>query len=1025
MIHLHTRSCYTLLESTLKIEQIIQAALDHNQNAVALTEKNVMFSTMAFLHQAQKAGLKPVIGLEADVRMNESIVSLILYARNNQGLSHLFELSSLLGLREQKVLEKEEVLPYMEDLIVLTSGMDEQIDLMIEKGKNESLAELLEEIQEMNPDFFVSIALNDSSRQRANNHFLKTIAQSLSIPTVALSRIDYLNDSDSETLRLLQAIGHQKNLQDPSLRVRAHRYWRTEEEMKSLYDPEDLQMTETIAAMTNVSLPLERSDLPVFESESMGSASSSEYLRALCRAGLKKRRNGQVTPEYANRLAYELDMIEKMGFSDYFLIVWDFIRYGRSQDILIGPGRGSAAGSLVSYCLGITHIDPIQANLLFERFLNPERISMPDIDTDIPDDRRDEIIAYVASKYGNNHAAHIVTFATLKARMALRDTARALNIHVRVADQLCSLLGNDPKITLESAYRNNRQFRSLVDSRNSLKQLFEQASRIEGLPRHISVHAGGIILSGKPISQFAPLIDAGMQIPAVQFTMEYLEEIGLIKFDFLGLKNLSVIDAMNRKIEQIHGQRLDLLHLPLNDPKVYQLLRNADTLGVFQLESDGIRQLIRQYQPERFEDIAAILALYRPGPMKNIGLFLEAKRNRNSQNRRVLHPALQDLLQETGGVFLYQEQIMKAAQIIGGFSLAQADSLRKAMSKKDHRLMESYRKLFIEGAANQGIEESKAVEIFEVMERFADYGFNKSHSYVYALIVYQMAYIKANYPQVFYLCNLNSCMGSASKTAAFLSECRSRNLPVYGVDLNLSDEEYRIENGALRMPFSILKGLGSMVSRKIIEERNIRGAFSDVFSAIARLLAAGISPNIIEVLTKAGAFDGFGISRTGMMAGMERLLQYGRMVRVDTDEVLFSFDAVSRPRIEQKPESKMDRALMEKEVYGFYISEHPAKSLRRRFPKAISIEQAARSTGIVEVIGLLKSIKSHMTKKNQEMAFGVLEDDSETIDLAIMPDLYAKSRTDGRLELMNLVRITGKKDKDRNSILVNTIDIIH
>lgn len=1029
MIHLHTRSCYTLLESTLTIEQIIQAARNSGQTAVALTEKNVMFSAMTFIHQAIQADLKPIIGLETVLEMDQSKISVILYAKNNQGLSGLFELSSLLGLREQKILTRSEVQKYMEDLIVLTSGVDETIEQMIVQGDNEQLILLFEEMQEMNPDFFIAIALNDSPRQKHENITLKTIAQSISIPTLALSRIDYLNKEDHLALRLLQAIDAQKNIQDPSLHVRAHRYWRTPEEMELLYEADDLQMTDTIASMIHLKLPLESSTLPVFESRSKGNATSEEYLRALCKAGLQKRLNGRIQDLYSRRLDYELDMISKMGFCDYFLIVWDFIRYGRSKNILIGPGRGSAAGSLVAYCLGITHIDPVTANLLFERFLNPERISMPDIDTDIPDDRRDEIIRYVADKYGVDKTAHIVTFATLKARMAIRDTARALNIHVRDADQMCALLGKDPKITLKEAYENNRAFRNLVESRKTFRTLFEYASKIEGLPRHISVHAAGIILSGKPISHYAPLVDAGMAIPAVQFTMEHLEEIGLIKFDFLGLKNLSVIDSMNQMIKMRHGQKLDLFHLPLNDSKVYRILKNADTLGVFQLESDGIRQLIRKYQPENFEDIAAILALYRPGPMKNIGLFLEAKKRSRKRSKTVnttLHPLLDPILSETGGVFLYQEQIMLAAQTIGGFSLAQADSLRKAMSKKNRELMDSYQNLFIEGAREKNIPQEKAKEIFEVMERFADYGFNKSHSYAYALIVYQMAYIKANFPLEFYLCNLDSCIGSASKSSAFLNECRSRKIRVLGVDINHSNLSYCIEGETvLRMPLTILKGMGSLLASKIIEERKLNGPYKDLFSTLARLIAIGISSANFETLIKAGAFDCFGFYRAGLLGSLERLIQYGRMVRVEGEGVLFSFDAVSPPMVEQKKESRMERTWMEKESYGFYLSDHPAIQWRNQYPGARSIRQIRQEIGNVETAGILKSVKIHKTKKGQDMAFAILEDENETIDLAIMPDLYSYLQSRGLLETMHGIHILGRKDQNRNSILVNRFDVLN
>lgn len=1018
MIHLHTRSCSSLLESPIRIEQIIEAAKENHQEYAALTERNVMYSAMSFLHQCQKNAIRPIIGLEARVALSGSVHSMLLYAKNNRGLSALFQISTQIGTSEQKEVDAETVREFSEDLIILTSGMDEIFDELIQKNEADQLALLLEEMQTLGADFYVSIALNDSSRQREDNRFLKTIAHSLLIPTVALSRIDYMKEEDAETLRLLQAIDKGKNVMDPSLRVRTQRYWRSAAEMRELYEEDDLNQTDQIASMIDVSLPLPKSTLPEFRREAGdASVSSSEYLRALANAGLKKRLNGKVPEEYRKRLDDELNIILSMGFADYFLIVWDFIRYARKQDILIGPGRGSAAGSLTAYCLGITHIDPIQSGLLFERFLNPERISLPDIDTDIPDDRRDELIAYLGRKYGEHRTAHIVTFATLKARMAIRDTARALSIHTRVADRMCALLGNDPKITLQKAYDENRRFRSFVQSEKAAMELYRQASRIEGLPRHASIHAGGIVISGQRIENYAPLIDLQAQIPAVQFTMEFLEELGLIKFDLLGLKNLSVLQSMNLLIEKRCGRRLDLLHLPLDDPKVYQLLSNADTLGVFQLESDGIRALLRQFRPRRFEDIAAVIALYRPGPMKNISIYLNA-RNSSSQSQG-LHPLLDPILSETGGIFLYQEQIMQSAQIIGGFSLAQADSLRKAMSKKNRQLMDSYRNEFIEGAEARNIEPEKATEIFEVMERFADYGFNKSHSYAYALIVYQMAYIKANYPMEFYLPSLNSAIGSASKTSAWFTECLSRNIRIYPADINLSQDRYvpEDENG-LRIPFNLLKGLGPMVSSRILEERKARGPFTDLYSALARLCAAGLSTSSLEVLIKSGAFDRFGFSRTALLDALDRLVQYARMIRVESDDVLFTFDAVSAPAIENRPESPMERAAMEKEAYGLYISEHPAVIYRKKHPSSLPVSEVKKRQGNVETLGVLKNVKPWKTRKGEPMCFASIEDENGTLDLAIMPDLYGSLSESGLLEPGRFLLIRGKKDARRDSVLV-------
>lgn len=1018
MIHLHTKSCWSLLESPFQVDEIIQCAKRHHKSYAALTDRNTMYGTMEFIKGCFKQGIQPIVGLE--VSMDEPfLMNLILLAKNNAGLQDLYALSSLIMTRPEKnqKLSLEEIQTHARNCVVLSAGMEQTIFDLCSHGQNDRLMEILETLENSFEDLYISIAMNDSPRQRQLNTALKACCLQLDIKTCALSRIDYENPEDYRRVQMLQAIEKQTTQNDPALNVLRGRFWRSDEQMAELYDPQDLAATEEIAAKISIRPDLKATGLPVFQNK-LG-VSSEEYLTSLCKAGLAKRLNHKIPVEYSARLQYELDIILKMGFADYFLIVWDFIREARSRGILVGPGRGSAAGSLAAWCIGITHIDPIKNNLLFERFLNPERISMPDIDTDFPDDRRDEIIDYVYNLYGPGHVAHIVTFSTFKPKMALRDAGRVLRANTRDIDQLCKLVGNQLKITLDEVYEKNKAFQNLVKSKPVLEDLYQQARSIEGLPRHVSLHAGGIVFSSEEITKAAPLVDAGSHVPAVAFTMEHLEELGLIKFDFLGLKNLTIIHNINQMIEASTGRALDLFKLPLDDPQVYALLRTGQTLGIFQLESAGIRNLILQFAPRRFEDIAAILALYRPGPMQNIGLYLEARRNPKA--RKSLHPLLDDILAETGGIFLYQEQIMKAAQVIGGFSLAQADSLRKAMSKKNHEVMESWKDKFIQGAGQKNIPPEQAENIFDVMERFADYGFNKSHSYAYGLVVYWMAFMKTRYPLQFYACSLQGVISDKNKTSQYLQECRTRKIPVYGVSLNYSGREYSLEGNGIRMPFAVIKSTGTSSSMKILEERTKRGLFKNIYEAFARLLAAGLTSDALESLLYAGAFDEFGFSRQTIQNSFDLLVQYGRMVRVETDEILFAYEAVSPPVLEPVRDDAMNRLAGEQKVCGFYISEHPAIALRRRFTGVLPLEQVRSKSGMVKMIGRIASVHTHKTKNGAMMAFLSLEDEGGRLDAAVMPKLYDALQLE--LKKDRMVLIEGKKNRPE-SVLADSINFL-
>ena len=893
-VHLHVRSCYTLLQSTLTIPKIVAAAKRCGYTAVALTDKHVMHGAMAFYHACKKENIKPIFGMEVDVLEQEELYGFVVLAKNDAGYQNLLKLSTWLNTGEERRIPDLDTLAYYaKDCIVLTNGDQNQMETLIVKEELDLLRHWLKLCRKQFSDFYVSIARNDSGLMEKKNPVLKQVCKELDIPYTALSRIYFEREEDEESYKTLCAIDQGVSLHDKMLNYSPRRYFRTPQEMQLLYEDEELQMSDRIAALCQVEMQLPKAVLPKFQNKY--GVSSEEFLRSLCQKGLQKRMQYQpISSVYQQRLDYELDVIIRMQYADYFLIVWDFIRFAKTQHIYIGPGRGSAAGSLVAYCLGITHVDPIRYHLLFERFLNPERISMPDIDTDFPDNRRDEVIHYVEQLYGKHRVSHIITFNTLAAKQVLRDVGKAMEINPRQIDRLCKLVPNVIKVTLDYAYQNDARFKELINSGETMRRLYATARKLEGLPRHASLHAAGIVFSDEAIEQVCPLIDVDEGICATQFTMEYLEELGLIKMDFLGLRNLTIIDEIVQHINATADKKLDIMRIPLDDAKTYALIRAVDTVGVFQLESEGMKNLIRKMQPNCFEDIVATIALFRPGPMENIPEYLD--RREHPEKVDYIHPSLQPILQNTYGIMIYQEQIMQVAQTMAGFTLGKADNLRKAISKKKGEELRRMQAEFISGALRKGYDEALAQKVYALIMKFANYGFNRSHSVAYGMIAYQLAYLKANAPLYFFNSLLNSVIGSETKTSEYVFEARKRNIQILLPDVNRSHNQYGIEDNALRFPFVGIKGIGSAVSSLIVEERDKKGEFRDFFDFTARMNGNKIGKKTIEILIYAGALDCFKVGRASLMASLEDALRYADLVKIeDVDQVLFDFDLVSKP----------------------------------------------------------------------------------------------------------------------------------
>lgn len=1017
-VHLHVRSCYTLLQSTLTISKIIANVKKHGYGAVALSDKHVMHGAMAFYHACKKAGIKPIFGLEVDVYEEEHLYGFLLLAKNDVGYLDLLKLSTMLNTGEHsKQVGIRELQTYTQHCVVLTNGDQNSFENLILKEEVDQIQRTLQEWNRAFPCFYVSIARSDSGLLARKNQVLKEVCKRIPVKTVALSRIYFEDETDEESYKTLCAIDQGVSLDDKSLNYSPKRYFRSQQEMKKIYDADDLARTDEIADMCHVKMEFNKAILPTFENRYH--ISSADFLRRLCQKGLEKRMHYKDTPEiYQKRLQYELDVIISMQYADYFLIVWDFIRFANTRDIYIGPGRGSAAGSLVAYCLGITHADPIQYNLLFERFLNPERISMPDIDTDFPDNRRDEVIDYVKELYGEHRVAHIITFNTLAAKQVLRDVGRTMCISQRSIDALCKAVPNLVKVTLEYAYENEARFKAMINDSKQLQKLYTISKRLEGLPRHASLHAAGIILSKEAIEKVCPLIDVDEGVRATQFTMEYLEDLGLIKMDFLGLRNLTIIDEIVHKINDVATDKLDIMRIPMDDKKTFALIQEVDTVGIFQLESEGMKNLIRNMKPICFEDIVATIALFRPGPMENIPEYL--KRRSHPETIDYIHPSLKPILVNTYGIMIYQEQIMQVVQFMGGFSLGKADNLRKAISKKKKEELHELQQDFIHGATQKGYDKKLAEHVYELIMKFANYGFNRSHSVAYGLMAYQLAYLKANAPLFFFMSLLNSVIGSEIKTSEYVFEAKKRHIQILLPSINTSTSQYVIEEDALRYPLLGIKGIGIAVCKQIVEERRRKGTFHDFFDFVARMSGNKVGKKIIETLIFAGALDGFNINRSSMMASLDDAMRYGDLVKIeDAEQVLFDFDLVSKPAITILKEHAALQLEREKEAIGFYLSAHPIETLRNKMnanlPSLLSLRE---KRGYVKFICMVEKTKQYRTKHGDLMMFVVGSDETSKFDLVCMPNMYAQHAQ--TLVKGSYIYIEGVVEKE-NSCLVKKI----
>ena len=1000
------------------IPTMVQKAKTLGFSALALSDLNTMHGSLEFVYACHKEGIQPIIGLEFDTQFEAQKCSILCIAKNNEGYQALMEISSKLNCDERRI-DFESIGKYTQSLFVIVYSDQSIFDQAFINDDEAEILRRMRLIQSIIPDVLLGINRQEEHYYQVQNMRLKVLLKSIGIRSVAAHRVLYAEADHDEHHRVLKAIGLQKLLSDKQLTLERYRYLLSEAELAQLYAEDDLKMSDWIASQCKVEWNPAQTRLPKFQAPD-NSLNSAQYLTQLCLAGLDKRFDNQpIDLQYRSRLKYEIDVIVSMQYEDYFLIVWDFIRFAKTQGIYVGPGRGSAAGSLVSYCLGITHVDPIEHDLLFERFLNPERISLPDIDTDFPDNRRDEVIQYVVQKYGKDHVAHISTFGTLAAKQVLRDVGRVMEISVRELDSISKTIPQTLKITLAQAYEQSTRFKQLIASDERYQKLFRIASALEGLPRHISTHAAGVVMSSVPLKHVVPLIQIEQDMLSTQFTMDHLEALGLIKMDFLGLRNLTIIDEVVQAIKHRDGGTFNILKIPMDDQKTLALVRNVDTVGIFQLESDGMKNLLRQMKTSRFEDIVATIALFRPGPMENIPEYIQARQNPD----KVVYPvqAIKPIVESTFGIMIYQEQIMQVAQRMAGFSLAKADLLRKAMSKKKADDLSKLEEAFLKGCIQNGFSEETAQTVYALIFKFANYGFNKSHSVAYAMISYQMAYLKANYPDLFFVALLNSVIGSESKTFEYLQEAKAHRVSVLNPSVNNSLDHYALEEKAIRFPLLIIKGVGTALNQAILKER-AKGSFNDFYDFVVRMSTYRISKANFEALIDAGAMDDFKLSRNSMKASLQDALDYADMVRIEHNQQISIDTSLVKPlAMVIVKDDLLEKAERERLVLGYYLSDHPLTHLKQELNVLQSIIHLNVSSSSQTFIAMIKKVKTHRTKNGAMMAFIQLIDESGELDGVLMPQLY--QGLEERLKINRIVKISGLIEKEK-SCLIKKIEII-
>jgi len=1040
-VHLHLHTMYSLLDGAIRIPDLMQRASDYGMTAVALTDHGNMYGAVDFYQEAKKRGIKPIIGCEVYVAPQGRFVKskrsdkeqdnahhLVLLAMDGEGYKNLCKLVSkgyLEGFYYKPRIDKELLNEHHQGLIALSACLGGVIAAPLRRQNRVQAAAEVEFYRDLFDDrrFFLEIQENGLDEQKEVNRQIIDLAKEYSVPLVATNDCHFLNREDAHAHEVLLCIQTGKNMDDPKrMRYPEELYFKSSEEMAEVFVdyPEALSNTVEIAERCNFDFEFRNYRPPTFippEGKSL-----NEFLAENCRNGLselmpriKTYYGGSFTSElqesYGQRLELEIDIICDMGFAGYFLIVADFVNYARREKIPVGPGRGSAAGSLVAYALRITDIDPLPYGLLFERFLNPERVSMPDIDMDFCIHGRDKVIRYVTQKYGRDRVAQIITFGRMQAKGVIRDVGRALHMPFAEVDKIAKLVPNELKMSLKKAEELEPEFAKLRQGNALERELIEVSYALEGLNRHASVHAAGVVVTDQPLVDYLPLSRGAKDdddAVVTQYDMGFVEELGLIKFDFLGLKTLTVIDnalkIINRNSKK-ESDCLDINTIPLADQATYELLSSGAAVGVFQLESSGMQDLLVRLKPGCFEDIIALVALYRPGPIESgmIGDFIACKHGR--QKVEYLLPELESILNETYGVIVYQEQVMQIAQKLAGYSLGQADILRKAMGKKKAEVMAAQRQSFLDGARENRVDSQKAEEIFDLMAQFAEYGFNKSHSVAYGYIAYQTAYLKAHYPVEFMAGLLMEDMNNTDKVIKNIAECRSMGINVLPPDVNVSELSFTVVDQNIRFGLAAVKNVGGKAAAEIIRVREIEGPYKSFFDLCCRLDLSKVNRRVLESLIKSGAFDGEGVARAQLFAAIDTAMENGQSAsrdRVCGQQSLFTFAGEELAREDAcypddaTPWSDKEQLTYERDVLGFYLSSHPLQryvdELKRCTTSSVAELVNCENSAQMRVGGLLTAVRSKRTKNGKIMAFAVLEDLSGSVEVTLFEETFTKAR---------------------------------
>lgn len=1035
--HLHTHSHYSLLDGLAKIDDLISRAKELNMNSLALTDHGVLYGAIEFYKKAKKAEIKPILGVEAyiapknrfDKDPAERYFHLILLAENNSGWQNLIKLVSqahIEGYYYKPRADKELLLKYKEGLIALSGCHSGEISRAILAGRNPQpiLEEYLKIFGPQN--FFLELGYHpniDPQNHKKLWNGLINLSRKTGTPLVATQDIHYVFPEDREYHDILLAVQTGNRLSDDDrLTLKADDFSMTSpEQMEKFFKdiPEAIQNTIKISERCNVELPLGKVHLPEFPKPEGKTA--NEFLRELINQKISERfsKKEQEQEEFKKRLEYEIEIIEKTGFADYFLIVQDIVNWAKNHNVAVGPGRGSAAGSLVSYILGITDIDPIKYGLIFERFLNPERIQMPDVDMDFADTRRNEVLAYVREKYGNDRVAQIITFGTMAARAAIRDTGRAMGLPYSFCDKIAKLI--PPNTRIAEAILKVPELKEIHKTNPNARKLLEAATHLEGVARHASVHACGVVITKKPLTEYLPLQLAPQDKNSIitQFEMNAVADLGLLKMDLLGLKNLTIIEETVRLVKENKGEEIKIENLPLNDKKTFELLRRADTVGIFQLEGSGMRRYLKELKPTDLEDIIVMISLYRPGPLDAGMVPKYIKRKNGEEKITYLHPKLEPILKKTYGIVVYQEQLMEIARSLAGFSFSEADTLRKAVGKKIKSLLDEQAEKMIQGMIKNNIPEDKAREIWEWFEPFARYGFNRSHAACYAIIAYRTAYLKAHYPVEFMAELLNAESSDIERIAFLIQEAKQSGLEILPPDINKSFINFTPEGEKIRFGLVAIKNIGEEIAKNIIEERITRGPFKNFEDFLIRIRHKDLNKKSLESFIKSGVFDSLGVERRQALENIEEILRFNSAVKKNNDanisqSSLFG-NIVQTKTLKMKPapeSSIIEKLLWEKELLGFYLSDHPVnylaekiKNLKARPIKEIRLIKNENLT--VRIVGLILKTQRILTKTGQPMLFVTLEDLSqESIEVIVFNNVLNKTLS--VWEENNIVLVEGR-----------------